>query len=215
MQYRDRADAGAQLARRMAQQEWHDPVVLALPRGGVPVAAPVATVLGTDVIPFVARKLTPPGRPEFGIGAIAEGSPDVLVSPAAARMGLDDLQVRGLADHERPELERRVRLYRAGRPLPSLRGRDVVLLDDGLATGVTAEAAIRALKRMRARRLVVGAPVCAPTTAHRLSALVDIVFLRTPQDFQAVGRWYARFPQTSDEEVLDVVRRRAARYPQG
>lgn len=214
MRFRDRADAGAQLARRLVQEEWHAPLVLALPRGGVPVAAPVAAVLDTVVVPFVVRKLTPPGRPEFGIGAIAEGSPEVVISAAAARIGLDDAQVRELADRERPELERRVRLYREGRSLPPVRGRDVVLLDDGLATGVTAEAAVRSLRRLRPRRLVVAAPVCAPHTARRLSALAGVLVLQTPERFRAVGRWYERFPQTSDAEVLDVVRGRAARYPQ-
>lgn len=213
MRFRDRADAGASLARRLVQQEWHDPLVLALPRGGVPVAAPVAIALGTDVVPFVARKLTRPGRPEFGIGAIAEGSAEVLISPAAAQVGLDDARVRELADRERPELDRRVHLYREGRPLPSVRERDVVLLDDGLATGVTAEAAVRSLRRMRPRRLVLAAPVCAPLTADRLAGLVDVVFLQTPAHFHAVGRWYERFPQTSDDEVLDVVRHGAS-FPQ-
>jgi putative phosphoribosyl transferase len=211
MRFRDRAEAGAQLARRLAQETWDDPVVLALPRGGVPVAAPVAAALGTEVVPFVARKLTPAGRPEFGIGGIAEGSAEVLVSAAAAQAGLDDAAVRRLAEAERAELDRRVRLYREGRPLPPVRGRDVLLLDDGLATGVTAEAAVRSLRGMAPRRLVLAAPVGAPHTVARLSVLVDeAVCLRTPERFHAVGRWYERFPQITDVEVLAAIRRSRA-----
>ena len=208
--FKDRKDAGERLAQRLEREHLENPVVLALPRGGIPVGELVAAALGAPFEPFVARKLGAPGHAEFGIGAIAEGSDHVVVSDAAARLGLTDDDLAQQADTERPELERRVSTYRRGRPLPSLEDRDVVLVDDGLATGVTAEAALGALRRHQPRRLILAVPVCAPDTAARLGALADdVICLEAPEDFAAVGRWYDRFDQTTDEEVLDVLGRYA------
>lgn len=210
--FRDRQDAGDRLAERLNREHFTDPLVLALPRGGVPVGDVVASALGAPLQAFVARKLGAPGHPEFGIGAIAEGSDEVIVSDSAARLGLSAEEMANLAEEERPELERRVRLYRGGRPLPAVAGRDVVLVDDGLATGVTAEAALRSLRRRSPRRLVLAAPVCAPSTARRLGELADdLVCLHMPEDFRAVGSWYQDFAQTTDDEVLDIL----SRYDEG
>jgi putative phosphoribosyl transferase len=206
MPFTDRHDAGNRLAERLAGADLDRPVILALPRGGVPVAAPVAASLHVDVHPFVARKIGAPGHKEFGIGAIAEGSDDVVVSEAATRLGLSDQQMLDLAQQERVELGRRVATYRGGRDLPPIEGRDVVLIDDGLATGVTAEAALKALRKQRPRRLILAVPVCATDSAQRLQEIADEVICLEPRDdLQAIGLWYENFDATSDEEVLALV----------
>lgn len=205
--FRDRDDAGRKLAERLAPLHLREPLVLALPRGGVPVAAPVAAALGAGLAPFVARKVTTPEHPEYGIGAVAEGSSDVLVSDrAAAGLGLSRADVERLAEAELAEVVRRAERYRAGAPLPDVRDRDVVLVDDGLATGVTAEAALRALGRQRPARLVLAVPVGAPDSVARLGPLAAVVCLESPPGFGAVGNWYRRFDQTSDEEVVAILR---------
>lgn len=210
MLFKDRHDAGSRLAERLAREDLEAPVVLGLPRGGVPVAAVVASALEAPLDAFVARKVGAPGHPEFGIGAIAEGSDEIVVSESATRVGVSGEQLTQLAEQERPELERRVRMYRGDDPIPPLHGRDVVLVDDGLATGVTAEAALGSLRRHHPRRLVLAVPVCAPDTARRLADLADaVVCLAAPQGFRAVGEWYEQFEQTTDQEVLAALGRTA------
>lgn len=182
------------------------PIILGLPRGGVPVASEIARALGAPLDVFVARKVGAPGHREYGIGAIAEGSDEVVWSPRATTMfDLADPRVRATVADERRELERRVRRYRANRTLPDLASRDVVLVDDGLATGVTAEAALRALARLNPRRLVLAVPVGTGDAVDRLSALAEIVCLETPRDFRAVGLHYDDFRQVTDEEVDELL----------
>jgi putative phosphoribosyl transferase len=210
MLFQDRADAGRQLGRRVRDLGLRGPVVLGLPRGGVPVAAQVADALGTAFDVFVARKIGAQGNPEFGIGAIAEGGGPPVKSAMAAGIGLGEAELLELAGPEREELARRAALYRDGRPVPALAGKDVIVVDDGLATGVTAEAALRALRRERPRRLVLAVPVCAAETGARLADVADeVVCLHTPANFLAVGQWYANFSQTSDEEVLRLLHAQA------
>jgi len=210
MLFSDRADAGRKLGLRLRDVPLTDPVVLGLPRGGVPVAAQVADVLGTGFGVFVARKIGAPGNPEFGIGAIAEGGGEPVTSTMAAGIGLGRADLLELAGPERKELDRRAALYRDGQPVPALGGKDVVVVDDGLATGVTAEAALLALRRKQPRRLVLAVPVCAAETGTRLADVADeVICLHTPPDFMAVGEWYANFSQTSDEEVLQLLHEQA------
>ena len=210
MRFRDRTDAGRQLAERLDEQHLSDPIVLALPRGGVPVGFEVATTLDAPLEVFVARKLGAPGQPELGIGAISEGDGVVIDRAAAQMFGVSPERLDALIATERQEVERRVQRYRGLRPIPNLEHRDVAVVDDGLATGVTAEAALRALQAHRPRRLVLAVPVCAPDTVDRLRALTDdVICVLAPNDLQAVGRWYEMFGQTSDEEVLDLLARAA------
>ena len=207
VRFHDRVDAGRQLAERLLQDPFPEPrVVLGLPRGGVPVAAEVAEALHAPLEVFVARKIGAPGHEEFGIGAVAEGSDEVLITETAARVGVSEAEMQALASQARDELQRRVAAYRQGRPLPELNGRTVILVDDGLATGVTAEAALRSLRRQRPQRLVLAAPVCAAATRDRLRALADeVICLGAPENFLAVGRWYEHFDQTTDAEVLELL----------
>jgi putative phosphoribosyl transferase len=207
IRFRDRADAGRRLAAELATRDFLSPVVLALPRGGVPVAAAVAATLNAPLDVFVAGKIGAPGRPELGIGAVAEGSADLVVSDAGRHLGVATTQLAELAAPVREEVRRRAEKYRAGRSLPDITGRDVVLVDDGLATGVTAEAAINALRDRGPCRVILAVPVGAPASVRRLAAVADdVVCVVMPQGFAAVGEWYDRFDQTSDAEVVAALR---------
>ena len=207
MRFRDRRDAGCQLAARLQAEGLRDPVVLALPRGGVPVAFEIANTCEAPLDVFVVRKVGAPQHREFGIGAIAEGGVTIRDDAAMRMVGVSPERFEQLADDERRELARRVHLYRGDRALPDPTAHDVVLVDDGLATGVSAQAAIAAMHAWDARRVVLAVPVSAQDTAARLSATADVVCLATPAGFSAVGEWYDDFKQTSDEEVLDLLTR--------
>jgi len=208
MHFRDRREAGQLLGARLCGEAFVDPVVLGLARGGAPVAYEVAAKLGAPLDVFIARKVGAPGHEEFGIGAIAEGSDELVVNESAQMWALTSRQLEALAARERVELERRVDRYRGGAQLPELAGRDVILVDDGLATGVSAEAAVRSLRQRSPRRVIVAAPVCAPETARRLAVIADqVVCLAAPSEFYAVGLWYEHFSATSDTEVLDLLHR--------
>jgi putative phosphoribosyl transferase len=204
--FRDRREAGRALAERVRSLGLADPVVLALPRGGVPVAAEVAAALDAPLDVLVARKLGLPGQPEFGVGAIAEGGEPLLDEHVLSRLGLSTHDMADTVAREREELARRVAHYRGERALPDLTGRQVVLVDDGLATGVTARAALRSVRSARPDQLVLAVPVCAPDSARALAAEADhVVCVLQPVGFGAVGAWYERFDQTSDAEVLDLL----------
>src|SRR5207247_273512 len=204
MPFADRADAGRQLAQRLTTYAHrHDVVVLALPRGGVPVGFQVARALGVPLDVFVVRKLGVPGHPELAMGAIASGGVRVLSEDLIAQLGIPPAAVEQVAVRERLELERRDRLYRGDRQLPELRDRTVILVDDGLATGATMEAAVEAVRVYHPARVVVASPVCARDSAARLERIADeVVCANSPEPFQAVGLWYERFDQTTDEEVI-------------
>ena len=207
----DRHDAGRQLADRLAPLGLHQPVVLGLPRGGVPVAAEIAKRLGAEVEVFVARKVGAPGQPELGIGAVAEGSELLVVTETALQLGIDDDQMDRLAMQSRAELERRVTAYRGDRALPALGGRDVIVVDDGLATGVTAQAALLALRAHEPSRLILAVPACPSGSAERMAEFADeVVWLIAPDRFYAVGEWYDDFRQVTDAEVADLLSGRAS-----
>ena len=204
MPFTDRRDAGRQLARLLKSQGWGaDALVLGLPRGGIPVAYEVARVLGAPLDVMVARKLGAPMQPEFGIGAVAPGGVLVLDEAAMRAAGATRAQVDEVMHDEMQEMERRLLVYRGDPRLPSVRGRTVILVDDGLATGVTARAALRALRALGPERLVLAVPVCAPDSADAMREEADlVVYVEAHEDFRAVGLWYDDFAQTTDEEVL-------------
>jgi erythromycin esterase-like protein/predicted phosphoribosyltransferase len=201
--FQNRADAGRQLAGLLAQYAGRtDVVVLALPRGGVPVAAEVAARLAAPLDVFLVRKLGVPGHPELAMGAIAEGGVRVLSSEMIAQLDIPRAAIDQIAARERLELDRRDALYRGGRERPALAGRTVILIDDGLATGASMEAAVMALREHKPARIIVAVPVGAREACARLGEVADqAVCALIPPSFLAVGQWYADFNQTSDEEV--------------
>ncbi|HEU4383444.1 MAG TPA: phosphoribosyltransferase family protein [Anaeromyxobacteraceae bacterium] len=202
MLFEDRRDAGRRLAELLARYRKDRPVVLGLPRGGVLVASEVARALGAPLDVLVARKLGAPGMPEYGIGAIAEGGAIFVSAGAVRELSIRPEEIAAIAERENAELQRRVRLYRGDRPFPEVRGRTAILVDDGIATGGTVRAAIRSLRGREPWRLVLAAPVVAFQTAMSLlSEVDDLVYVDAPEDFVAVGVWYRRFGQISDEEV--------------
>lgn len=207
--FQDREDAGRQLAERLSEYA-HQPdvLVLALPRGGVPVAYEVARSLGAPLDVYLVRKLGVPGHEELAMGAIASGGVCVLNEEVVEMLRIPQEVIDSVARQEEQELQRRERAYRAGRPPPRVRGRTVILVDDGLATGATMRAAAEALKEEGAGRLIVAVPVAPPETCAELGREVDrIVCAATPEPFYGVGMWYADFSQTSDAEVTELLAR--------
>ena len=207
MRFLDRRDAGRRLAKKLAGYA-DDPrvVVLGLPRGGVPVAYEVAQALHAPLDVFVVRKLGVPGHRELAMGAIASGGARVLNQDVIDALRISSAEVESVADREVQEVERQQRLYRGHVPLPELRGRTVIVVDDGLATGSTMRAAVGALRHSKPARIIVAAPVAAEETARTLREVADgVVCLSAPVDFHAVSMWYEDFSQTSDEEVRNLL----------
>ncbi|SFD21228.1 phosphoribosyltransferase [Massilia yuzhufengensis] len=205
--YKDRAHAGRLLARRLQHHAGQDdPIVLGLPRGGVPVAFEVAQALGAELDVLLVRKLGMPHHEEYAMGAIGSGGVRVLQAGVPGLMGVTQEQVDQVTGREMRELERRDRLYRGGRPPPRLAGRCVILVDDGIATGASMLAAVQVVRRHPVARLVVAAPVGAPDTVGMLEREVDeVVCPLAPPRFHAVGQYYRTFGQTGDEEVQDLL----------
>lgn len=205
--YRDRREAGKRLAELLnAYAHRPDVLVLALPRGGVPVAYEVARALNAPLDVFIVRKLGVPGHEELAMGAIASGGIRVLNDEVIRALHIPMQVIEEVAAKEQRELERREQFYRDGRPMPDVKGRTVMLIDDGLATGATMRAALRALRQQQPSRLIVAVPVAAPSTCFELRGEADdIICARTPDPFFGVGRWYQNFEQTSDQEVRDLL----------
>jgi predicted phosphoribosyltransferase len=207
--FHDRRDAGRRLASELrAYAHRRDVLVLALPRGGVPIGYEVADALDAPLDVFVVRKLGLPWHEELAMGAIASGGVRILDQNLIRIARVSDAQIADVTAAEQAELERRERQYRGGRPFPDLHGLTVILVDDGLATGSTMRAAVEALRLEGPSRIVVAVPLAAPETCAAFRDIADeIVCAETPEPFLAVGRWYDDFSQTTDEEVHDLLER--------
>jgi putative phosphoribosyl transferase len=201
--FQDRSDAGRILARQLeAYRNNPNTIVLALPRGGVPVGYEVARELSVPLDVFLVRKLGVPGQEELAMGAIASGGIRILNEDIVVQLNISPHDVEAVARREQEELQRREQLYRGGRPSPNLSGSTVIVVDDGFATGASIRVAIEALRRQNPAKIIVAAPVAAAQTCVELRRLADeVVCPWTPQPFYSVGQGYARFEQTTDEEV--------------
>jgi putative phosphoribosyl transferase len=213
MIYRDRTEAGKQLAEHLKNYaNRQDVLVLALPRGGVPVAFEVANALHAPLDIFLVRKLGVPGQEELAMGAIATGGVRVLNEDVVGYLDIPGEVIDAVVADEEHELERRQRLYRGNRPPPDVRARTVILVDDGLATGSTMRAAAAALRKQQPARIVVAVPVSAAETCDEFRMEVDeIICAATPEPFHGVGLWYEDFSQTTDQEVRDLLEKSARR----
>jgi len=215
--FRDRSDAGCRIAAELAEfANRRDVIVLALPRGGVPVAYEVARALKAPLDVFVVRKLGLPGYEELAMGAIASGGVRVVNDDVVRQFRVNADAIDIVADDELQELERRETAYRNGRPPPNVAGKTVILVDDGLATGSTMRAAVLALRQLHPAAVIVAVPVGAAETCEQLKEYADKVLCTVmPDNFSAVGRWYIDFGQTSDEEVKELLVRAAQERPGG
>ncbi|MGA5899185.1 phosphoribosyltransferase [Streptomyces venetus] len=210
MQFRDRRQAGGRLAEvlrtRQGEGALPDPLVLALPRGGVAVGREVARVLDAPLDVLVVRKIGAPFQEELGVGAMAGDEVPLLDEDALRHLGIGEAALAPVIERERAELRRREHLYREGRPAPDLRGHTVIVVDDGLATGSTARAALRYVRRQAPARVVLAAPVCSPEAAELMRAEADeVICLHRPTAFMAVGLWYENFEQLTDRDVLEAL----------
>lgn len=207
--FANRVEAGRLLAERLKNfADRSDVIILALPRGGVPVAFEIAQTLHVALDIFLVRKLGVPGHRELAMGAIATGGVRVLNDEVVGGLDIPPRAIDAVAQEEQRELERREQEYRGPRPAPEVRGRTVVIVDDGLATGSTMRAAVAALRQQQPNRIVVAVPVAPPSTCQELRAEADeVVCLATPEPFSAVGLWYRDFSETSDAEVRDLLAR--------
>jgi len=203
----DRRHAGQELGRALHRYSGTDPIVLALPRGGVPIGREVASALDAELDVLIVRKLGAPNNPEFAIGAVGEGGAVVLDEQTVVSMHMDDATLERIVTEARREIDRRVDAYRRGRSLPSLAGRTVIIVDDGLATGSSAAAAVEVIKSLGAEHIV----LAVPTGSHQAVTLLrdrcdEVICLEEPPWFGSVGAQYESFPQVSDEEVLALLR---------
>lgn len=208
MRFANRVEAGKKLAEALVALEIEDPVVLALPRGGVPVAAEVARALGAPLDLVMVRKIGLPGQPEVAVAAVVDGPrPDMEINEGIARhAGLDRLDIVRLAEPELAEIARRRGIYLAGRDPVPVTGRTAVIVDDGIATGATIRAALRAVRRQSPAQLILAVPVAPPDALESLSGLADsVICLFSPEHFMAVGAHYANFDQVDDAEVVSVL----------
>jgi predicted phosphoribosyltransferase len=208
LRFADRADAGRALAQRLRERHYPRPYVLGLPRGGVVVAYEVAEALDAPLDIVVVRKLGAPGHGELGIGAVGPDNVLVLNQQLVQALGLRKEEILRLAGYERREVERQLRVYRGDRPRPDLRGHTTILVDDGLATGVTARAAVHTAWRWGADHVVLAVPACAADSARALRGLCDeVVCVLELEEFWAVGVYYQDFSQVTDDQVIELLRR--------
>jgi putative phosphoribosyl transferase len=204
MRFHDRTQAGVMLRDRLLETlKLKEPVVCALPRGGVVVAAPIAQALRTPIVPLGVRKIGAPGHEEFAIGALAEEGEIFMDNRAIKTHGFSWNDIEAVIDNERAEMKRRLKTYRGDEPLPSLKGKSVLVIDDGLATGTTMQVCCQMLRKKQPALLLVAVPVASREAVENLKDVADdVVALHIPKDFHAVGEFYSFFPQVDDKEVL-------------
>lgn len=213
--FKDRKYAGIELAKVITKFAGDKPVILALPRGGVIIGYEIAKALNSSLDVIVARKIGLPHNKEFGIGAIAEDDVRLLDKQVIDRIGIPNHLLEEIIAEEKKELDRRIQLYRKNKPLPNLKNKTAIIVDDGLATGLTAKAAIAVIKKQKPKRLIFACPVCAYDAAQDIRFLVnEVVCLATPLNLVAIGRWYNRFEQVSDKRVLELLKRSRKEYKQ-
>lgn len=213
--FNDRTDAGKRLAAKLSEYaNREDVLILALPRGGVPVAFEVAKELNVKMDVFIVRKLGVPGNEELAMGAIASGNISVLNEDVVRSFGIPQKVIDEVATKERKELERREHMYRGNHPAPKISGSTVILIDDGLATGATMRAAVAAVKTKNPAKVIVAVPVAAPDTCSFFGNEVDeVICVATPEPFYGVGAWYEDFSQTTDKEVIELLDRATKTKP--
>lgn len=206
MRFADRIEAGKQLAQVLKGYKTENMMILALPRGGVPIGYELALELDVPLDVLIVRKLGTPGHEELAMGAIGPGGVVVMNHEVVNMMHISSSQIDQVLADEQTELRRRLRHFRGTRPFPDISGRTVVIVDDGLATGSTAMAAVQAVRAMKPAQVILAIPVCAKDSADRLRPMVDdLLCLQMPADFMAVGYWYNDFRQTTDAEVIDLL----------
>ena len=206
MVYKDRQDAGRKLAESLTKYIDEEPVIIALPRGGVVIGYEVAKKLHAPLDIIVARKIGAPFQPELGVGAIAQNGIRIINSETIRLLGVTEPQIEQIIKWETSEMDRRISLYRKGLPSLNLHGKTVIVVDDGLATGISTRAAVRSVKQMHPKKIILAVPVCPHDSAEKFRQEVDDFFcLNEPADFYAVGSHYADFKQVTDEEVIDIM----------
>lgn len=216
MPFIDRIDAGRQLAKALARYKAQRPVVLALPRGGVPIAAEVATALDAPLDLILVRKIGVPFQPELAMGAVVDGAEPVIVrnEEVIQLCGVSETDFNAIRDEQLAEIERRRKLYLGDRPHPQLSGRTVIVVDDGIATGATTRAALRAIRMRKPSKLVLGVPVAPTETLKKLREEADdTVCLEDYEEFGAIGLFYSDFRQVSDTEVIEILARHPVKLP--
>ncbi len=216
MPFIDRIDAGRQLAKALARYKAQRPVVLALPRGGVPIAAEVATALDAPLDLILVRKIGVPFQPELAMGAVVDGAEPVIVrnEEVIHLCGVSETDFNAIRDEQLAEIERRRKLYLGDRPHPQLSGRTVIVVDDGIATGATTRAALRAIRMRKPNKLVLGVPVAPTETLKKLREEADdTVCLEDYEEFGAIGLFYSDFRQVSDTEVIEILARHPVKLP--
>lgn len=204
--FKDRTGAGRRLGERLKKFKIEDPVVLAMPRGGVPVGFEIAKILKAPLDVVIARKIGAPYQPELGIGAIAEGNIKIWERQILDSVKAPENILNKIVSSEKRELERRKNLYREKRPIINVGNKNVILVDDGVATGITAKATIKAIKKLNPKKIIFATPVCAKDSVKNIRRLVDeFLYLMAPLEFNSVGQWYENFEQVTDKEVKNIL----------
>lgn len=207
MLYKDRCDAGQQLVKKLLKYKDENPIIIALPRGGVVLGYEVAKALNAPLDVIVARKLGAPYQPELGIGAIAPFGVRILNTGLVRSLEIAELQIEEIIEKETKEMNRRIELYRGANPPFDLQGQTIIIVDDGIATGISDKAVVLSIKELCPKKIILAVPVCPPGTAEKFEDVDEFICLAQPPDFYAVSAFYENFEQVSDEEVINLLKK--------